>query len=100
MVKRAGRRLEIRGTGPHRGEGMEPRGRFRNHPQCSLCVACRSPRSGQSEPLREVPRTKGKGEKDNVKAGTWPKALLPPLAQSFSWLRKGAQGTGLQALTA
>ena len=50
MVKRAGRRLEIRGTGPHRGEGMEPRGRFRNHPQCSLCVACRSPRSGQSEP--------------------------------------------------
>ena len=66
VIKRAGRRLETQGTGPHRGKGMEPRGRFRNHPQCSL------------------PKTKEKGGKGNIKAGTWPKPLLPPLAQSFS----------------
>lgn len=84
MIKRAGRRLETQGTGPHRGEGMEPRGRFRSHPQCSLYVAYRSPRSGQGEPLREVPKTKGKGGKGNIKAGTWPKPLLPPLVQRFS----------------
>ena len=60
VVKRAGRRLETQETGPHRGEGMEPRGRFRNHPQSSLYVAYRSPRFGQGEPLREVLKTKRK----------------------------------------
>lgn len=95
MIKRGWQKARDTGDWTPQGEGMEPRGRFRSHPQCSLYVSdIEAPEVGRVNlwGRSRRPRERRKGVTSRLGLGLKP--LLPPLVQEVLVTQgTGAQGT-------